>query len=140
LNYLIDTNVLSAARAAARLPKAAIEWLDAANPDETFVSAVTIFELEIGTRRMERRDKAQGAVLRRWKNERVLKGFAGRVIPIDSEIAECGAGLQVPNPRPVIDSLLAATAIVRNMILVTRNERDFEGLPVKTLNPWTANL
>ncbi len=101
-----------------------------------FLPVVTVLELERGTLQMERRDIAQGAILRRWLNEQVLSGFADRIVPIDAAIAIRSAGLHVPNPRPERDALIAATALVHNLVVVTRNERDFQGTGVDLVNPW----
>jgi predicted nucleic acid-binding protein len=93
-------------------------------------------EIEIGVRRLERRDAVQGAALRAWKDRIFVERFKNHWIPVDLEIAERCAALHVPDPRPPIDALIAATAIVKRLTLVTRNERDFAGLPVELVNPW----
>jgi len=102
-----------------------------------FLSAATLLEIEVGVRRLERRDPRQGAVLRRWKSERLAKAFRGRVLPIDETVAECCAALQVPDPRPLVDTLIAATAIVHKLTLMTRNVADFRAMPVAVVDPWS---
>jgi predicted nucleic acid-binding protein len=103
-----------------------------------FLSVITLYELEIGTRRMERRDPRQGALLRAWMLDRILPVFAGRILPVTAEVATRCASLHVPNPAPFRDSFIAATALVHGMTVVTRNVADFEHSDVKTLNPWRA--
>jgi predicted nucleic acid-binding protein len=84
----------------------------------------------------ERRDPTQGTLLRTWLDSHVLPAFAGRILPVDTAIAIKSAGLHVPDPRPIRDGLIAATALVHGMILVTRNSADFLPCGVGLLNPW----
>jgi len=95
-----------------------------------------LLELELGVLRVERRDAAQAAVLRSWLEARVLPEFSGRVLAIDADVARCCARLHVPDPRAERDALIAATARVHGMTVVTRNVADFEGLGVPLFNPW----
>jgi len=85
---------------------------------------------------MERRDPRQGAELRVWLDSQVLPAFEGRILPIDRNVAIRCASLHVPNPRSFRDSLIAATALVHGMTVVTRNVADFEPTGVAVLNPW----
>jgi predicted nucleic acid-binding protein len=94
--------------------------------------------LEISVLLAERRDPAQGAVLRRWFERQVLPAFAERVIPVDTAIVRRSALLHVPDPRPVRDGLIAATALVHGMSVVTRNVADFAPLGVEVIDPWQA--
>ena len=75
------------------------------------------------------------AVLRRWKTQSLTPEFRGRVLPVDEDVADCCAALQVPDPRPLLDSIIAATAIVHKLVLVTRNISDFARMPVALFNP-----
>ena len=84
----------------------------------------------------ERRDPSQGAIFRAWLNVHVLPAFSGRVLPVDIAVAQRSARLHVPDPRPVRDALIAATALVHGMTVVTRNGADFEPTGVLILNPW----
>jgi toxin FitB len=136
VTFLLDTNVVSETRRPARLPERVTAWFAAADADAMFVSVATLLEIEVGVRRLERRDPAQGAILRRWKTQSLAPTFRGRVLPVDEDIADCCASLQVPDPRPLLDSIIAATAIVHKLILVTRNVSDFARMPVALFNPW----
>ncbi|MDB5438726.1 MAG: hypothetical protein JWM33_1153 [Caulobacteraceae bacterium] len=140
--YLIDTNVVSESRkiASGKADPAVINWLSRTDPSTTFISAMTLFELELGVGRVERRDPAQGSALRRWLDRTVKPGFQGRVLPMDSEIAVACAGLHIPDPAGERDAWIAATALVHGLTLVTRNVRDFAASRVATLNPWDAQL
>jgi toxin FitB len=136
VTFLLDTNVVSEMRRPTRLPKPVAEWFDAASAEVMFVSVATLLEIEVGIQRLERRDPHPGAILRRWKSGSLAPAFKGRILAIDEEIADCCAGLQVPDPRPLLDALIAATAIVRKLTLVTRNVADFRAMPVRLFNPW----
>jgi len=85
---------------------------------------------------MERRDAKQGDILRVWLEKRVLPAFAGRILTIDTAVARRCAALHAPNPRPYRDSLIAATALVHGMTVVTRNVKNFKATGVAILNPW----
>ncbi len=138
--YLLDTNVVSELRKV-RLGKAdrnVAGWADSIDAADMYVSVIAIQELEIGVLLAERRDPAQGAVFRAWLDGRVLPAFSGRILAIDTAVAQRSARLHVPDPRPVRDGLVAATALVHGMTVVTRNVADFEPTGVPTLNPWAS--
>jgi len=101
-----------------------------------FISSVTVYELEVGILLMERRDRAQGAVLRAWMDRQVLPRFEGRILSIDTDVARRAAALHVPDPRPERDAFIAATALVHGMTVVTRNAADYAPTGVQVLNPW----
>ncbi len=136
--FLLDTNVVSELRKVGdgRANANVNAWLSAADSSSFYVSPVTLWEIEIGILRAERRDAAQGAQLRTWMSDRLIPKFAGRVLPIDAAVAFRCAGLHVPRTRPDNDAWIAATALVHNMTVVTRNIRDFESTGVVLLNPW----
>lgn len=90
----------------------------------------------MGVLSIQRKDSQQGNLLRLWLDAQVIPAFEGRTIPIDTPIAQCCAGLHIPDPRSERDALIAATAIVHGMTVVTRNITDFESTGVKLLNPW----
>ncbi len=136
MRFLLDTNVLSELRRRDRTnPKVAV-WADAVNSSDLFLSVITILEIEARTLMLARRDQTQGAVLRGWIDDKVLPAFTGRVLNIDTAVAQQYARLHVPNPRAERDALIAATALVHQMCVVTRNVGDFEPMGVEVLNPW----
>jgi predicted nucleic acid-binding protein len=138
VSYLLDTNVVSALRRRDRAEKRVLEWFQRLASAEFFVSVLTMMEIETGIRRLERHDSRQAAVIRAWKEGPLEIEFRGRFIDVSREIAERCSALHVPDPQPEIDALIAATAIVKRLKLVTRNERDFAGMPVAVLNPWSS--
>lgn len=137
--FLFDTCVLSETRqlSLGRGNRAVRDWLKQQDADKFFVSAITIFETEVGIRLMELRNPRQGGVLREWLDTAVLPTFGSRVLPVDAAVTQVTALLTILDPRPLADCLIAATAIVHGFSIVTRNVADFQGLPVAVLNPWT---
>ena len=136
--YLLDTNVISEFRkaSAGKADRQVAAWANSVSTESMFLSAVCILEMELGTLLMERRDVRQGAILRSWMDDYVLPNFATRILVVDTTVALRGAALQVPNPRSYRDALIAATALVHKMTVVTRNVRDFDGTGVPILDPW----
>lgn len=136
--YLLDTNVISELRKAktGKTDKNVVAWANSVPTMRLFLSVITILELEKGLLLVERRDPAQGAVLRSWLNARVLPAFADRILAVDIAVAQCCAHLHVPDPRSDRDAIIAATALVHGMTVVTRNIDDFEPTGVEVLNPW----
>jgi hypothetical protein len=135
--YLLDTDVVSEFRKA-RAGKAdenVAAWAAEVPSESLFLSVITIQELEIGILLVERRDPPQGSILRIWLEDHVLPTFATRILPVDVPIARRSAALHVPDPRPVRDALIAATARVHSLTLMTRNVADFEPTYAKILNP-----
>jgi len=136
--YALDTNVVSELRKV-RLGKAdarVVAWADSVDAADLFVSAITIMELELGVLAIERKDSAQGAVLRAWLEQQVLPEFSTRTLPIDTAVAQRCARLHVPDRRGERDALIAATALVHGMTVVTRNVVDFQLTGVGVFNPW----
>jgi predicted nucleic acid-binding protein len=134
--YLLDTNVLSEMRKSGKAHPQVRRWAASVDAASLFLSVISIFEMEMGIRRMERRDRAQGSVLRSWLHTKILSAFQGRILPIDAEIAVRCAALHVPDPRSYRDSFIAATALAYDMTVVTRNITDFKAMGVALLNPW----
>ena len=134
--YLIDTNVLSELRNPGRADSNVRSWSVRAREAELHISVVTVLELERGVLAIERRDQPQGVRLRAWLEAHVIEPFRERTLPIDVAKARRCAMLHVPNPRPERDALIAATALVHGMTIVTRNVSDFEVTGVSLLNPW----
>lgn len=139
--FLLDTNVVSELRkvGSKRIDLRVEKWAKSISGVQTFISAITIFELERGVLLTERRDRVQGSMLRKWLDDRVLTEYSDRIIPIDTNIARRCASLHVPNPMPDYDALIAATALEHCLILVTRNTKDFDKMGVKLLNPWISS-
>ena len=139
--FLLDTNVISELRKI-RLGRAdanVARWADSVDAFDLYVSAITVQELSIGVLLAERRDPVHGAMLRAWLDAQVLPAFAGRILSVDVAVAERSALLHVPDPRPIRDGLIAGTALVHRMTVVTRNVADFAPTRVATLNPWEAS-
>lgn len=136
--YVLDTNVVSELRKAkaGKADANVVTWARPINPTLLFVSAITVHEIEIGVLRKEHSDPRQGVELRRWLDDLTRTAFAGRILPIDEQVARLAAGFQVPDPAPIQDSLIAATALVHGMTVVTRNVSDFARTTVRLLNPW----
>lgn len=137
--FLLDTNVVSELRK--RSPDAnVLRWSRSHMASSLFISSITLLELETGVLRVERRDPIQGAALRTWLEHHVLKAFAGRILAVDTAVAKRCAQLHIPDPRSECDALIAATALVHGMTVVTRNTADFQPCNVTLLNPWISQL
>jgi predicted nucleic acid-binding protein len=138
--YLLDTNVISELRKAksSKVDENIVTWANSVSTTTLFLSVITVLELEMGILSMERRDSIQGNTLRVWFNSHVLPTFSNRILVVDTAVAQSCAKLHVPNPRSDRDALIAATALVHRMTVVTRNVADFEPIGVKILNPWGA--
>jgi toxin FitB len=134
--YLLDTNVVTALRARRSNNENVWSWAAEIAIESQLLSAITVFELEYGIQLIEHRNAAQGAVYRRWLVDTVWPMFAGRILPVDTAIATKAAGLHVPYPMGREDALIASTALVHDLTVVTRNIKDFERTGVRTLNPW----
>ncbi|HYK27811.1 MAG TPA: type II toxin-antitoxin system VapC family toxin [Streptosporangiaceae bacterium] len=133
MTYLLDTNVLSELRKRDPSPNV-VAWFSRVSSSELFVSALTVGEIRRGIELLRRRDATQAALLEQWLAG-LLATFGDRVTGIDAEIGDVWGRLNVPDPLPVIDGLLAATAKARGWTLVTRNTGDIQGA-VATLNPF----
>lgn len=141
--YLLDTNVVSELRKTsrkhsgpARINAGVQRWFESVSKSDLYLSVITILELEIGYLQIERRDPAQGKVLGSWIQNRVLPVFAGRILAVDIPVALRCATLHVPNPCSDRDALIAATALVHSMTVITRNVADFATSGAPILNPW----
>ena len=135
---VLDTNVVSELRKV-RLGKAdanVAAWAQSVDAADLFISAITVMELELGVLSLERKDAAQGAVLRLWLEQQVLPEFSGRTLAVVSAVAQRCARLHVPDKRGERDALIAATALVHGMAVVTRNTADFQPTGVALINPW----
>lgn len=133
--YLLDTNVLSETRKKQPDP-GVLAFLEAVDSSSLFISVLTIGELRKGVAALMRKDRASARSLAAWV-EGLEFGFADRLIAIDAAIARLWGEWSGDRPRPVIDTLLAATAAQNSLVFVTRNTQDVDGLPVKLHNPST---
>lgn len=137
MSHLLDTNVISELRKPERRADVGVRsWVAARALADLYLSTITVLEVEVGIGRIARRDPAQGARLQAWLDEELLDTFAGRILPVDVPVARRAARLHVPDPRPERDALIAATAAVHGLAVVTRNAKDFEPLDVAVINPW----
>jgi len=138
--FLLDTNVVSELRKAkaGKAHARVAAWATKVTAGSLYLSAITLLELEMGVLQIERRDPAQGAVLRQWFDSQVLPAFSGRVLSVDTAVALQCARLHVPDKLSERDAMIAATALVHGMTVVTRNVADFEPSGVPVLNPWLA--
>lgn len=136
--YLIDTNILSELRKkkSGKADTNVVAWASRIPAGHLFLSAITILELETGVLQMERRDAEQGRRLRQWLEEQVLQVFADRILAMDTAVARRCAALHVPNRCAERDAIIAATALVHRMTVVTRNTTDFAACGASLLNPW----
>ena len=138
--FLLDTNVVSELRKVGdgRADVNVVAWISNQLSGSFYISVLTLMELEIGILRIERRDAKQGARLRQWMDQYVMPEFMERTLPIDIAVALKCARLHAPDPRAERDALIAATAIVYGMTVVTGNVTDFKTTGVAVYNPWTA--
>ena len=138
MSYLLDTNVVSELRKT-RTHNAdlnVVAWAGGVPASSMFLSAISVLEIEAGVLLAERRNPVQGAALRSWLALRVLPTFARRILPVDTEVALQCARLHVPDRRADRDALIAATALVHGMTVVTRNVSDFAPTGVAIVDPW----
>jgi predicted nucleic acid-binding protein len=138
--FVLDTNVVSELRKVGvgkSHPRVA-NWAQAVRASSFYLSVITVRELEIGVLQIQRRDRRQASMLRGWLEQQILPQFQGRLLPIDTAVAKRCAKLHVPNPQADRDALIAATALVHSMVVVTRNVADFRSSGVRVLNPWDA--
>ena len=133
MRYLLDTNVLSDARRQT-FPEFNA-WLAGQVRADLMISIISLLEIERGILQVERRDASAGQHLRAWLEAEIMPAFSGRILPIDVSVARTAAGLHVPDPMPEMDALIAATAIVHDLILVTHNTKDFERTGIRLLDP-----
>lgn len=134
MSYLLDTNVISEARKPGG-NEGVKRWLASARGDELYLSVLVLGEVRQGVERLRRRDPARANVYDAWLT-RLSQDYADRLLPITLAVAEEWGRLNSLRPLPVIDSLLAATARVHSLTLVTRNTSDFTGTGVNLLNPF----
>ena len=139
--FVLDTNVVSELRKLGdgRADARVTAWIAGHDAASFYISALTLMELEIGVLRIERRDAGQGRRLRRWIDRHVLPEFRERTLSVDFAVALKCAKLHVPDPRAERDALIAATAMVHGMTVVTGNRADFEATGVALIDPWAGS-
>ena len=137
--YLLDTNVISELRklGTARADPNVTAWVNAASADSFVISAVSVMEMQMGIHRIAHRgDVAQARLLEAWLHNYILPAFEGRILPCDTAVALQCAALHVPDPASERDAWIAATAMVHDLAVVTRNVADFQHSKVRIINPW----
>mgnify|MGYP000424457197 FL=1 len=136
--YLLDTNALSELRKrrSGKMSPAVEAWAGSVDQADMYLSVITIMEIELGIALLERRDARQAGVLRLWLHDKVMPAFAGRILPVDTTIALRCARLHVPDTKSERDAWIAATGLVHDLTIVTRNIVDFAGTDVTLLDPW----
>jgi predicted nucleic acid-binding protein len=140
--YLLDTNVISELRKVrtGKADQCVIQWASGVPPEMLYLSVITVLELEMGVLSLERRDHHQGRLIRRWLEDQVLPTFEGRILAVDTAVARKCAELHVPDRRAERDAMIAATAFVHRMKVVTRNVADFDQAMIEIVNPWTGDM
>lgn len=138
MRYLLDTNVISELRKArSRLIDPGVSaWTDTVDAGDMFLSVITLMEIEKGIAQVARRDVRQASTLRNWFETVVLVEFSDRILPFDAEAARYCARLHVPDQRSANDAIIAAIAWQHDMVVVTRNVKDFTGMDAQLINPW----
>jgi predicted nucleic acid-binding protein len=135
VKFLLDTNVIAEIRKGSRANAHVRSWFAALDPDGILLSVVTIGEIRKGIENVRRRDAAAARALERWLR-RVLRDHRDRILAVDLPVAEEWGRLNVPDPVPVIDGLLAATAKVHGLTLATRNVKDVARSGAEVVNPF----
>ena len=135
--FLLDTNVVSEVRKGRRSDPNVSDWYAGVDQSALFISSLTVGEIRRGIELARRRgDASQAETLEEWLRT-VVEGFSGRILNVDADVADAWGRMSAIRPAPVADALLAATAIVHDMTLVTRNVADVEGLGVHVLDPFS---
>jgi predicted nucleic acid-binding protein len=136
VTFLVDTNVISELRRGRNAAAAVTAWFAAVPAEHIFTSVVVLGEVRRGIERLARRDKLQAEVLERWYAS-MRQQLGTRVLPVDEPIMMVWSRITVPDPLPAYDGLIAATALVNNMTVVTRNTTDFRRVGVPAVDPWS---
>jgi len=137
VSYLLDTNVVSELRRGSGANAGVAEWFDGQSARELYLSVVTIGEVRQGIEQIRSRDGRQAVALDKWLTG-LIQFYEDRLLYVDGDVAEEWGRLRSRRSTPVIDGLLAATARVHDLTLITRNVRDFRGLDVPVVNPWSS--
>lgn len=137
MSYLLDINVISELRKGERADSNVTDWFASLANEEIFLSVLTIGEIRRGIESVRRRDPDSAAALDRWL-ALLSEAHGDRILPVDRAIAEEWGRMNVPDPQPVIDSMLAATARVLGLTFVTRNVVDVQGIGVELFDPFAT--
>ena len=137
MSFLIDTNVISEVRKGTRCNGNVAAWYSSIKDADLYLSVLILGEIRKGVELARPRDPAKAEALQGWLDA-VVVAFADRVIPVDRFVSDAWGRMSATRPIPVIDGLLAATAKVHDLTLVTRNDADVAGLGVRVLNPFKA--
>jgi toxin FitB len=137
VSYLLDTSIVSEIRKGSRADKAVMTWFSDVNDEDLYLSVLVLGELRQGVERLRARDLASAERLDRWLH-RLAEGYEGRILLVDERVAQVWGRLNVPDPLPAIDGLLAATAVVHDLTLATRNTRDVARTGARLFNPFES--
>lgn len=137
MKFLLDTNVVSELRKGTRADRNVVAWFESLEADDLYLSVLVVGEIRRGIERIRRRDPKSAQALDRWLSA-LSAGFEDRILPVDRPVAEEWGRMNVPDPLPVLDALMAATAKVHGLVLATRNVKDVASTGVRTLNPFVA--
>lgn len=135
-DFLLDTNVVSELRRGAKCDARVAAWQAAQSPEACHLSVISLMEIRLGIELARRRDPKHGQILQTWYATKLRFAFSKRTLPVTPEIAEKCAELNAGRTRPFRDSLILATALIHNLVVVTRNTKDFIDSPAHVLNPW----
>ena len=138
MSFLIDTNVISELRKGERADRRVAEWFAGLDEEDIFLSVLTVGEIRTGVERIRRRDARAAVSLERWLSE-LVDSHTERILAVDLPIVEAWGRLNVPDRLPVVDGLLAATAMVHGLVLATRNVRDLRRTGVRLVNPFESS-
>jgi predicted nucleic acid-binding protein len=136
--FLLDTNVISELRRPDRANSNVVKWAGSIPAVQFFLSAISLLEIERGALQIARKDEAQGKILRAWIDDHILARFESRILAVDSAVALRCARLNILDPRSERDAMIAATALVHSMMVVTRNASDFAATGANIFDPWNA--
>jgi toxin FitB len=135
MSYLLDTNIISEVRKGERCDPKVSAWYSSIADEDLFLSTLVLGEIRKGIELARRRDPEKAAVLERWLGQ-VETAFGIRVLTVDNAVADQWGRMSAVRPIPVIDGLLAATAVINRLTLVTLNDRQITGLGATVLNPF----
>lgn len=135
--HLLDTNVLSELRKGKRADRGVTRWFDAHDGSRLWTSVIVVGEIRRGVERLRRRDHQAADGLDDWLTE-LIERFESRILPVTAEVADRWGRMGVPDPVPVADGLIAATALVHDLVVVSRNRRDVEAAGAPVIDPFSG--